>query len=682
MMRQLQPLPHTSPGFSLGIKGKLILVGAMASIMLLGTLMTGDLAVSTLGNQAKGNQAYLQIGPNAAEAFIQWTTDDDKSNTYAAVVALRDPQQKALAEKTYQQAIAARKAVNTPMADAEKEAVSDKERALIKRINADLADYDVFTQRLREQGLRGDVTGAIHTVTVENLAPSHDLPLAFEALEHEADNQEAIAGLRLVDLSNAKQQQLLFIGLSSLACIYIFLGYIMYGILKNLRLLTAASNELALGNLDVEAVLPKSGRDELGQLARSFRQMVQNQTTMVDVAEDIANGNLAVNFMPKGLKDRLGNAYSRMVNELRTFVTKVNQNAHGVDRRTADLKIANNTLGVASTQIVQAVKQISHGVTEQLTTTNEVNEYVVELLQTVKTVAEGTDGQTLAVNEVKNALDVLRSKLSKTAESARNVTEAASRAADSANLGGGAVVSTMKSIEQVRSIVKDCSEMIRVLGQHSSEIGHTVSTIDEIADQTNLLALNAAIEAARAGQNGLGFAVVAEEVRKLAETVLSLTKDITTQIAKIQHEVHDVIDAMEKGSHEVEHCVALGSDAKRALDVITEVVGETNSEAVTIHADVNNMFTKIDAVSGATERVAQTAESFRKSTDSMKAATNLVASAMKQISDIGTQSAQNAREVGTAAENQLATVGDLKNRTEALDQISTSLSAGVSAFRL
>ena len=206
--------------------------------------------------------------------------------------------------------------------------------------------------------------------------------------------------------------------------------------------------------------------------------------------------------------------------------------------------------------------------------------------------------------------------------------------------------------------------------------------INEIADQTNLLALNAAIEAARAGEHGLGFAVVADEVRKLAEHVLTLTKDITGQIATIQHQVNEVVHAMHSGSGEVERCAELGAQAQAALHLIADVVRETNDQAHAITGAVAGMNATVDAVANATGTVATTAADTREKTDVMQSVAVQVASAMEQITMLGDSSASGAQQVSAAAEEQLSTVHALVRRTDDLTRLSAELNEGVSHFHV
>ncbi len=123
-------------------------------------------------------------------------------------------------------------------------------------------------------------------------------------------------------------------------------------------------------------------------------------------------------------------------------------------------------------------------------------------------------------------------------------------------------------MENVKKTMDMVSNKVHGLGERSKEIGKIVSAIDDIADQTNLLALNAAVEAARAGEQGRGFAVVADEVRKLAERSQAATKEIADLISGIQSGVEDTVAAMEKGTKEIDSGYDLANKAGQSLDDI------------------------------------------------------------------------------------------------------------------
>ena len=170
-------------------------------------------------------------------------------------------------------------------------------------------------------------------------------------------------------------------------------------------------------------------------------------------------------------------------------------------------------------------------------------------------------------------------------------------------------------------LLKQSAENIEKLGESSKQIGEIISVIDDIADQTNLLALNAAIEAARAGEQGRGFAVVADEVRKLAERTTEATKQIAIMIKGIQNETQEAVVAMKRGNEEVSSGIALADRAGQALNQILESTQDVQMQ--------------ISKIASASEEQSSTSEEIAKNVNSISHVTNESA---KRIQDIAKSS--------------------------------------------
>jgi methyl-accepting chemotaxis protein len=181
-------------------------------------------------------------------------------------------------------------------------------------------------------------------------------------------------------------------------------------------------------------------------------------------------------------------------------------------------------------------------------------------------------------------------------ESSNKAAEASQHAAETARRGGAIVEETVTRMRVIADSVSATAKKVEELGKSSDQIGRIIGVIDDIADQTNLLALNAAIEAARAGEQGRGFAVVADEVRKLAERTTTATKEIAQMIQNIQDETGIAVSAMEQGTRQVEEGVS--STAK---------AGESLKEIIQMSEQVGEMITHIATAatqqSSATEQV-------------------------------------------------------------------------------
>lgn len=192
-------------------------------------------------------------------------------------------------------------------------------------------------------------------------------------------------------------------------------------------------------------------------------------------------------------------------------------------------------------------------------------------------------------------------------EIAQNCTRAArssEKANESARAGGDVIQQTVLIMNQISERVKRSAEIIKSLGTRSDQIGEVVGLINDIADQTNLLALNAAIEAARAGEHGRGFAVVADEVRKLAERTTEATKEIGETIEAMQRETKSAVASMEEGVREVERGTGEAAKSGEALtDILTQIstvsseVGQIAAASEEQTATTNEMANNIQQIS-------------------------------------------------------------------------------------
>ena len=191
--------------------------------------------------------------------------------------------------------------------------------------------------------------------------------------------------------------------------------------------------------------------------------------------------------------------------------------------------------------------------------------------------AQGAENQKDQTQQVAAAMLQMSSTVAQVAENSNKASEASRKAADTARLGGQIVEDTLAKMRAIADSVGHTAKRVQELGKSSNQIGEIIGVIDDIADQTNLLALNAAIEAARAGEQGRGFAVVADEVRKLAERTSKATKEITQMIQNIQTETHSAVEAMQAGTKQVELGVESTTQAGNSLHEIiktSELVGD------------------------------------------------------------------------------------------------------------
>ncbi len=285
----------------------------------------------------------------------------------------------------------------------------------------------------------------------------------------------------------------------------------------------------------------------------------------IDAATAIANGKLDT-VIDTSTHDELPKAFDRMQNRLREMIQQISLAAN-------QLVQAVNQISGASQQLSGAIQEQSHGASAMAATIEEL---------------------TVSIGHV--------------SESANEAHEIASRSGQQSKEGAMVIENTLTSMNGIARTVQHSSAQVAGLGQHSEQISSIVSVIQGIADQTNLLALNAAIEAARAGEQGRGFAVVADEVRLLAQNTGKSTKEIAGMIDKIQAGVRETVESMRSGVSEVNEGVTMAGSAGSAIIEIRDSSSKVLSVVDQISFALREQSAATHDVARNVERSAQMAE--------------------------------------------------------------------------